>query len=77
MSDERSETPPGAPGGSDAAAEVTPGEDYRTDEEAVPEESVTDVPIGTPTSSENWLDLKRRAGDPDDITSDQSTDPSE
>ena len=77
MPDERSETPRGAPGGGDPAAEVTPGQDPSGDEDAAPDPDVTDVPIGIPGTPEDWRDLKRRADDPDDTTPDQPNDHSE
>jgi hypothetical protein len=77
MSTHRFEQSEGGPGAGDAGSEAKPAgsEGAQVDEGEAAADDVTAVPLGVPTSPENWQELKRRADEPGLASGEETSDP--
>jgi len=77
MSTDRFEQSEASPGAGDAGSEAKPAgsEVSQVDEGKAAADDVRAVPLGVPTSPENWEELKRRADQPGLASGEEASDP--
>ena len=77
MSTDRFEQSEGGPGAGDTGSEakLAKSEVSQVDQGEAAADDVTAVPLGVPTSPENWQELKRRADEPGLASDEKASDP--